>query len=470
MSSIWKHIHIITCSLLLGFSALESAEGQLLSLSAYLCQVQESHEGLIAAFQAAEAASDRADEGEMLFRPTLFANARHLRNQLPSFASDGDDVGVQQNDWELGLTQQMRTGSQITLLGSGDHVSSMDGGSTIYSLKLNQPLWRNWLARETKAQADLIRSSALSTSFSKLYQAQVALVQAELLYWQLVICREAISLQGAALERAEVLHEWQMKRNEKNLANDSDLLQADASMKRYKLEVQAAINQERRVASQFNSFRGICSDVVEEQLVSLEEVHIEQLSPPCRTQVRTDILGAEHALDAFKAETEAAIQSSYSKVDFFVSAAHKDIRYTPILTDSAIDPTRPEFAVGIQISIPLGFGLPSRVRDARRSEAEAAELELSRKSFEADQEWNDLVKRLDEEKLQLELSRSIEDAQRQKYEVEKERFTLGKSNTYTVISFEQDYMMAQHSTIQRLYNLFEVYTRLKLFRSTCESS
>lgn len=448
---------------------LRSLESVELNLSTYLCQVRESNEGLLAAYLAAEAASERSDEGELLFRPNFYAGGRHLRDRFPSFSSNGDEKGVQENEWNVGLSYQTKMGPQLVLEGSGDHITSRDGGSNIYSLQLYQPLWRNWLARETKAQAALMRSSALSTKFSKLYQVQVALAQAELLYWQLAITRETVKLQNEALERAQVLLDWQIKRSGKNLANEIDLLQAEAAVKGYQLDKEIALEQERQAASQFNSFRGICCSRVNEVLISLEDFDVNVLAIPCYNGLRKDLIGASYSVEALSAQKEIDIQRSYSQVDLFVSAARHDIHNTPILLESAIDSSRPEYSIGIQINIPLDFGLTSRLREAWTKEALAADLDLSRKYFEVDQEWNDLIARFDAEKRQLKISQSIEEAQRQKYEAEKGRFSVGKSDTYTVIMFEQDYMRAQFVRLQRWWNLFEVYTRLKLFRSDDES-
>lgn len=460
-------IVLVFVSLELSAFSSDVVEGDVLSLDLYLTQVERCHEGIAAACETASAAQERAEEGKLLFRPSVTSQAIYFDTFLPSFAETGKEVRVRENTYQLGVNQQLRSGPQVSLFTGGDWLISTSGGNSVYGAKVTEPLWRNWMARETKAQERRLKHSALATKFSKLFEAQSIYAQAVLAYWQLAICREVHRLDLEALQRATTLRDWHSQRREVNLSNESDLLQSEAAVKRYELEVQVSMDAERQASSTLNSLRGLCSDVVAEEVLLPTDEEIDWLRPPDRLEVRHDVCSAEHAVAATQAAAEEAAQRTYPQVDFFCSGAYKHIDDSTLLLSSGFCQKTADFAAGIQLTIPLDFGLESRVRDARCREAKAAEMACSRRSFEVEREWDDLVRRLEEQKCQIKLHRSIEAAQKKKYEVEKERYRLGKSTTYTLITFEQDYVIAQLATQRRLLLLFEVYARLQLF-GRCE--
>jgi outer membrane protein TolC len=114
-------------------------------------------------------------------------------------------------------------------------------------------------------------------------------------------------------------------------------------------------------------------------------------------------------------------------------------------------------------SVPLNFGATSRTRDGYGMEHIAAELNYDRKVFEQDQTWKDLMRSLGEAKQRLDLSQKLEMIQKNKLLNEQSRLKQGRSTTYQVLLFEQDYLQAELLRIQNQFAILKIISQMKLF-------
>jgi outer membrane protein TolC len=111
----------------------------------------------------------------------------------------------------------------------------------------------------------------------------------------------------------------------------------------------------------------------------------------------------------------------------------------------------------------LDFGLSSSARDGWRRELIAAELAYDRKFFEQERSWSDLNQNLSEARQHLELSRKLETIQEAKLKSERNRLQHGRTTTYQVMLFEQDYILSQLTRIRDQANVLNIIAQMKLF-------
>jgi hypothetical protein len=91
------------------------------------------------------------------------------------------------------------------------------------------------------------------------------------------------------------------------------------------------------------------------------------------------------------------------------------------------------------------------------------EYMVKRKLFEHEQEWKELLIKMDEGRKKLELKKIIETAQKEKLDYEKTRHQKGRSTMYQVLMFEQEYAMSQLSLIQTEFELLTILAEIKTY-------
>ena len=116
--------------------------------------------------------------------------------------------------------------------------------------------------------------------------------------------------------------------------------------------------------------------------------------------------------------------------------------------------------------MPLDFWTASDVKEGYEKEAIGAEMKHQRKLFEQEQEWASLNKKLLEAQKRLSLATNYEDAQRAKYEYERIRHSKGRSTTFYVLQFEQDYALAQVNRLKAQTEVLGLVAQMKTFGGT----
>ncbi len=457
-----------------------------LSLEAFLYEVKDKNTAVKGAIIQTQSSQLRSQEGQLLLAPTAFINTQvTVDAKIPQTSLISFDNQVTKTV-SFGLKQLTSFG----LLGSLHYdlfsqyynnpisfvnipgVPSLVPDSYVNAfpvLELTQSLWSNGMGRSTKATQEQIEAQALSSSYSASFQAKLDLTQAETHYWRLAVARQTITVQSQALNRAKKIYDWNVHQARLHLRDESDVVQAEALLQSRELDLLSSKNEEKSAARAFNSSRNINSDQVNDQLVEIDPKFIDQIQVPEKAPFRDDVKAAQQTARASIANSKIALERDLPTFEVFASVALNGQQgYTTFtqLSD-AIGPSfslnRPTETIGIRFTAPLDFSTTRNSRAGWEQESIAAELNYDRKVFEQEQSWKDLNQTLQESKQQLKLSQKLESIQEKKLNIERDRLTRGRTTTYQVLLFEQDYLLAQLVRIRNQATILNIIPQMKLF-------
>ena len=218
----------------------------------------------------------------------------------------------------------------------------------------------------------------------------------------------------------------------------------EAGLQVRQLEYQTALDDLRSASLAFNNIRGKKNSDVPEELPSMDRTVTEKINIPEKKGAREDVKAAEQLTKVSAASADLGYEKNLPTLDVFgtVSLNGRDDTRGTAFSDS-FKTDHPSYAVGIKFQAPINFLLTNDIRSAYAKEMKASELTFRRKQFEEEEQWNDLTKKLSEAKEKLRLTFLIEDSQSKKLERERERLKLGRSVTFQVLQFEQDYALSQ---------------------------
>ena len=445
-----------------------------LTLKEFLTQVEEKNQGVVANKLVAEGTAAREEEGRLIFRPSLFAQAQTMVDKKPvaNTATQGDrtdteygTVGLAQN-FNFGLQSQLSyTLFHTKIYNAGQNfVPVADFNDGIAKIELSQSLWRNWNGKEYKAQADLIDAQAKASKHIAKFTVQSTLANAEAVYWSLSQTKKLIRVQNENLARAQYLRSWNSRRVNSGLSERSDFLQADSNLKLREYELKNALQQQNLLQRTFNSLRGIDSNVVSENLETVDSENLKVLSAPPKAELREDTKAALEQQNLAKANAALAIERNKPKFELYGSYAFngRDPEQGQAVTNSFKNDHSTR-ALGVRFNTPLDFGTLSGAIDGYKKEQLAAEYNYQRKVFDQDREYNDLLTRFEDAKIRLELAENISETQRIKTTNERNRLTNGRTTTFQVLTFELDLAQANVLRIQTETDLLNIYAQLKIF-------
>lgn len=445
-----------------------------LSLEQFLTQVKEKNQAILASDMIVQGSASRQDEGRLIFRPSIFAQAqiavdkKHVTNQ----ATQGNRVD---NEFvTAGLIQQFGFGMKGQLSYSVVHTEIYNAGASfvpladyndgVAKIELSQSFWRNFWGKESKAQADLIESQSKAIGHLENFRIKSTLANAENVYWNLSQMKKIVKVQTDNLNRSQKLTLWNQRRINSGLAERSDFLQSEANYKLRQYELKNALLEKSALERTFNSLRGIESGPVAESLTNIESKELKTLPLPVKAEFRDDTKAALEQQKLAKANASLAIERNKPTFEVYGSYAFngRDSERAEAISDS-FKTDYSTSAIGVRFNAPLDFGTTSKNIDGYKKEQIAAEYTYQKKVFDQEREWTDLVARFEDAKTRLSLVEQIADAQKVKITNENNRLSNGRTTTFQVLNFEQDYASAELLKIQSETNLLNIYSQLKIF-------
>lgn len=448
-----------------------------LSLENYLEQVKKGNENVLALSAASQAILARKEEARLLVRPNFFGNVSFYSDAKPTAAPVFQGTRTLVDTYNFGFSQQTPFGLAGKLYYQWTY-TRIEGANPLFLnpanfyeakpvLEVSQSLLKNGFGSETRSNLQVMESGTLAQGYADSFKLKAALAEAEGAFWRLAITRQMVQVQKESLDRAQRLKDWNRKRAQSGLGDKSDLLQSEANFQVRTLEYQSAVNEERSASNTFNSLRGLPEEKVAENLPVLNRNTTASLKLPEKKTMRLDVKAAQEMTKVAEANAELGKERNTPTLDVFGTLATngRTGEWGQSISDSFT--TRfPTFTVGLKFQTALDVGQVLDNRRAYQSEIKSAELQYRRKAFEEEREYSDLVKRFQEAKARLELCFSIEEVQEKKLARERERLKVGRSVTYQVILFEQDFASAELLRLKTQGELLALHTQLKLFEDT----
>lgn len=446
-----------------------------LTLDQFLEQVRTGNDLYKASRLVEDAAPDKAVDAEMVYAPNIFANVQKAvdKKEVQPVSQRGSETDYASA--QLGVSKLTSVGtalrlyygaSQTKIIGtSPQFVPEPEWREASPTLEITQPLWKNALGRDVAKSAELLKGQAEITRLTESLKKKVTLSEAEGTYWRLVLARESLRVAKENLERVKKIVNWTKLRVGKELADNADLIQAEALGELREIELTMSIDEERAAAFSFNTIRGSNGPHVAEDLMKLTPEVLKNLPIPKRTTDREDVAAAEKSAKLGEIAADLANSKYQPAIDIFASGTlnGRDLESNSKATTNAFKGKHATYAIGLKMSAVLGGESFSRLRAGVARERQAATLTAARRRYENDREWVDLNLKLQESRARLGLTQKIETTQLKKLNAERNRQSRGRSTMFQVMQAETDYASSQLNVIRNKAEILGIMARIKTF-------
>lgn len=450
------------------------AAAQQITFDQYLEEVKLKNGAVRGTTISVAARKLRKNEGSLFFKPSFFLNGEYNDDQRPTTAPVFQGTQTLRHTLRAGLQQNFRTGTKATLsynyyktqINGAD--ASLLPNSMFFDvapmLEVSQSLWRNFLGKEFEATEVVTNATNESQSYLNNFNVKQLLMNAKNAYWRLYFAQRGLKVQKESLDRATKLRDWNRGKVRSNLVDDSELLQAEANLQNREMEYQDTITELATAEREFNSFRESTEKV---DLVRDEEVddkYIQSAKLPVKVELRDDVVAAIANNRIAAAQAELGNERNKPNLELYGSYSinGRDKQYSEA-REQAFGATRPMSVVGVRFTTPIDFGALSDYRESYQRDKVASEMIMKRKAFEVEREWEILTERFENFKERLRLTQRLEAVREKKLLTEKRRYNQGRTTTFQVLQFEQDFANAQLLKLRNERDLITVYNQLMLF-------
>ncbi len=467
-----KSVSYLKLVLMLSIFAKQALAGEVLSLKQYIEMAQAKDPAIQSAQLSLEGSRLIENNARLLTGINFFANGTYLSDgrptSAPSFQGDQTDVnslavGLQQQT-SFGLAWTLSQNYQYTKIHNASVIPMPEYYDMYPKIELSLPLWRNWLGSETKAAQNQIETQVKVQKIN----SELARVQKENevkdAYYTLATQQKSYEIQKDSLQRAERILNWSESRAKRNLSDKSDVYQTQALVSARRLELMSSEVKLKEAARVFNSLLEVDSDVVTYQLVP-EEIDSKQLDlSKAQAKARLDLLLQKENLKSV--ESSYIAQREKSKPSLNLNMAYlKQGRDTTVSgAQSKISDAKDYQMVGVTFNMPLDIG---NLSDSKEGYAKLADSQVlaEKARFRTESiQWKNTVDQAETLAQQLKIVRELETVQKNKADLERSKYNNGRSTTYQVLMFEQDYVNSRNQKINLELQVRKFLTSLDLYK------
>ncbi len=473
-----KRMSLLTILLLAVPAAFSAGHANAMSLDQYLDMARRQNGSYQSQANQSEGARLLSREADLIFTPKLFAQFQTgYDGKLASPAlinydrakTDLYQLGVSQlfamgleAKLSYNLTNTELVGADMTLLG-GREPRFVDGTAR---LEVAMPFWKNGFGRGARADEEVSRQQAVAAQYQSAAQAASFLTDAEMAYWRLATAIEQVKIEEQSVKAAQNILHYVSGQNRKNLGERADVLQASAVVDTYSLQLQQAQLEQRAAQRNFNLYLNREAQTEVPALDRLDFAGIESIPvPTARPGDRPDVKAGEAQATLARATSTLANERNKPQLDLYgaygTNGQAGEIGET-ISATGRLD--RDTAYIGVKFSMPLNMGARSDAQNGALKNQLAADQNLRYLQYSQEQNWFDLIEKMSDAKTSLKLSGTIEQAHRAKLENERTRLRQGRTTTYQVLLFEQDYNRAQATRIRAAQQVLSLRSQAKLYQ------
>ena len=326
------------------------------------------------------------------------------------------------------------------------------------------PLWRNFMGHQIRIEQKIKRGHVQE----RILQSEMRWIHAngtiEMTFYSYLAATEQYQMLKEILQHAEKILKWTTTRAQRGLSDSADIFQAEAAVKARQLELEDALANLQAIGRRFNSRRGIQSEQVSEILLA-DDLPMSKLllDGQVNKVSRNTSLNKTHTL--VQEQTYLSLrQLSLPQLDLNLSAQWngRDPELSPAI-DETFDSNQSNFYIGLQFTMPLDVPKYLRVERGLLELSASEKLRNAAEQRDGQVEWENFVARGTSLYKQVSILRELEVTQKQKADAERARLVNGRSTTFQVLSFEQDYISTRSRRISAELQARQYIVELPLY-------
>jgi outer membrane protein TolC len=461
------------CGLVLGFDERLKQNSVFLSIEEVSRLALENNFDIQLAMFDAEADSFNLDEARSVFDTYLNASADYTDNRKKrSSVFSGTKEEIQ--NYGAGLSKKLPTGTTLSAEVSDQRYWTNSGFVSVnpaydsqVEFAVTQELGKNFFGLKDRASIETAKLDIENSEFTSLDKIEGVLAAVQVSYWKIARDAKIANIRKRLLKEAEELFGINREKIKKGLIEKPQLLASEANLKQRKIDLLLSQNQLLADINELKLFLNLeegdknvmprdASNVFDEEFDLKESLKKAfELRRDYRIS-KTDLEIKEIEIVTKKNDLwpEINIQASYVRngLDDDLGPSFKEIA----------EEDYPQYYAGISVSVPL--------------ENRSARAQLSKKEIEKQQalisvkkiertilvEIHDAVRNCRILKQMAQKQKDVMEIQQEKLEEEMKKYRYGRSDTDTVIRYQDELFLSELNLAQAVMDYKTAIIDLRL--------
>ncbi|MFC1709556.1 TolC family protein [Candidatus Omnitrophota bacterium] len=378
--------------------------------------------------------------------------------------------------YEFGLEKKFPTG---TTVGIGlDHTRNWSNSSFVSmnpyhdsqaSISLTQEVGKNFFGLIDRNDIKITKLDIENSDYTSLDKIEDNLAQTQKAYWKVIYSRQNVASTEDMLDRAISLHKIYIQKTKTGLAESPDLYAAEANKNIRENELLLSQNNlrlaENDLLLKLNLSEREDIEIIIDEIMSIDKAQPQNFIE-CLTiaiERRRDYKQAFNEIESQRLNLVTKKNSLWPEIDLEASFVRNGVasRYSDAL-ERITDTDNPKYYYGITISLPLENNEAKGEYESAQLEKAKALVLLKKKEREIVVEIKDAVSTANTTLERVRNNLATVKLQGAKLDAEEKHFRLGRSDSDTLVRFQDDLLQARISLSLSLYKFYSDLVDLRL--------
>ena len=430
----------------------------------------------IAKYDALIAKTDK-DVSVSIYDVIFDAQAKYRNNQnKQAIASSG--TKTRDDDYNIGLSKKFSGGTTVSVdLDNNRHwTDAATATETLtynsdLSISIDQDLGKNFLGIQDRGSVDISIIDIQKAQYTSLEKIEADIAEVQNAYWDLVLHLGKVKVALEMVSQSKALYELNQEKLKDGLVEIPEAIASEANYRNRKNELFLAENFVKTKENVLKLFLNLDDENIE--IIPSQKLELvkgkKELSSALKDafENRRDYKRLKKDIEAKDITLLMKKNNAWPEINLVASLNRNGIGgHIQEAVENIFEEDNPDISVNLTFSFPLG-------NRKARSELKAAELEKARaivglKLLERSIAIgiNDQVRNCNVYAQIAQNNKEIAALQAQKLEEEKKRFNYGRSDTDTLIRFQEDLIQAKYLELESRYQHQAAVVGLELKKGT----
>ena len=419
----------------------------------------------------------RGKDAESVFDTMLNAQAIYLDDQTKAVSTLAGTKTLT-NEYSLGLSKKLPTGTTLAVdvsdrrtFSNSAFTSLSPSHEAVVKFSLRQPIGSNFFGLIDRGRVKITRLDIANSDFQALGRIEQALAQAQINYWKLALACRQLKIGRRMLEKAEAFYDFSKKKSKLGMIEEAELYAAQANVLRRKDSVETLMHE--LLIAKNDLLLDLHEEDLNLQIIPRDVFAVKDVKISARecmnnaVRKNREYSRAKNSLRAKGIDLSMKNNSLWPEIDLEVSLADNGLELEQDKAwENVAAENNPELFLGLSVSIPLENRAAKSRREKARLEKTKALVDLKKIEYKIMVDVINAVDAINSRKEKIKLNRQIARLQERKLAFEEKRFASGRSQSDTLIRYQEDLLNARLALARSLFEHKKVSVELKLLENT----
>lgn len=393
---------------------------------------------------------------EAVFDTILSGEIGYTDDQRKSASSLSGTKSIT-NNYDIGVGKKLKSGTDVDIdftnkreWTDSTFVSTNPYHESQIEITLTQPIAKNFFGLIDRGNIKIVKQEIKNAELDSYIKVEDAIILAEKAYWDLVLAQEEFKIKKEMLKKAITLFNQHRSKLKMGLVETGDVLAVEANMHIRESEILIASNNLESAQELLRIRLNLKNDI---KLLPMDPLTITDLDTDFVSSLKTafdyrrDYLSGKNDVEKQNIELKMKSNGRFPEIDLKATFAANgiDSRHSRALEDIYED-SNPKYYVGIEFKYPIENNEANSLYEKATLKKTKAIVNLQKTERQIIFDIDENFRNMSVNKINITKMVRVENLQRGKLFQEEKRFKYGRSDSDTLIRYQEDLLNAKLMT------------------------